>query len=105
MINVAEQIFVRLANEIRSQNITVRQLLQRHIFLAEIDGDAYELIPPQGLIEAFADMGMSDMKPIEMNCLLKVLSKPELDGAILMGEFLEIMKNFDLYDEEGPQAR
>jgi hypothetical protein len=50
-------------------------------------------------------MGMSDMKPIEMNCLLKVLSKPELDGAILMGEFLEIMKNFDLYDEEGPQAR
>jgi hypothetical protein len=33
--------------------------------------------------------------------LLKVLSKPELDGAILMQEFLQIMENFGLYDD-GP---
>ena len=68
--------------------------------MAEIDGDAYELIPPQGLIEALADLGLEDLQPIEVNYLLKVLSKPELDGAILMQEFLEIMKNFDLYDED-----
>lgn len=70
--------------------------------MAEIDGDAYELIPPQGLIEALADLGLGDLQPIEVNYLLKVLSKPELDGAILMQEFLEIMKNFDLYDENDP---
>ena len=68
--------------------------------MAEIDGDAYELIPPQGLIEALADLGLEDLQPIEVNYLLKVLSKPELDGEILMQEFLEIMKNFDLYDED-----
>jgi hypothetical protein len=33
--------------------------------------------------------------------LLKVLSKPELEGAILMQEFLQIMENFGLYDDDG----
>jgi len=31
--------------------------------------------------------------------LIKVLSKPELDGAILMQEFLQIMENFGLFDD------
>ena len=68
--------------------------MQRHIFVAEIDGDAYELIPLQGLIKALAELGLADLQPVEVNHLLKVLSKPDLDGAILMQEFLEIMKNF-----------
>jgi len=31
--------------------------------------------------------------------LLRVLSKPELDGNILLGELLTIMQNFGLSDE------
>lgn len=58
---MAEKIFVRLADEIKNRGVTVRQILQPHIFLAEIDGDAYELIPPQGLIEALAELGLEDM--------------------------------------------
>jgi len=40
------------------------------------------------------------LKPTEQNCLLKVLSKPELDNAILIQEFMQIMENFGLYDDE-----
>ena len=32
--------------------------------------------------------------------MLRVLTKPELDGAIVMPEFLQIMENLGLYDEE-----
>ena len=39
MIDVAEKIFVRIADEIIKQQLTVRQVLQEHIFPAEIDGD------------------------------------------------------------------
>lgn len=39
MIDVAEKIFVKIADEIFKQKVTVRQILQRHIFPAEIDGD------------------------------------------------------------------
>lgn len=36
---------------------------------------------------------------------MKVLSKPELDGHILMQEFLQIMENFGLYDDgQQPQS-
>jgi len=36
-----------------------------------------------------------------------VLSKPELDGAILMQEVFAIMENFGIYDEgdEGEEER
>lgn len=44
MIDIAEKIFVRIADQIIKQNVTIRQVFQQHIFPAEIDGDAYELL-------------------------------------------------------------
>ena len=35
----------------------------------------------------------------EIAYLLRVLTKPELDGAIVMPEFLQIMENLGLYDD------
>lgn len=49
------------------------------------------------------DLGMQDITEMDLQCLLKVLSKPELDGAILMQEFMQIMENFGLYDEPEQQ--
>ena len=46
------------------------------------------------------DLGINDLEDQEINYLLKVLQKPELEGAILMPEFLQIMENFGLYDDE-----
>ena len=61
MIDVAEKIFVKIADQIIQQKVTVRSLLQRHIFPAEIDGDQYELIAPQGLIQAIEALGIDDL--------------------------------------------
>jgi len=36
--------------------------------------------------------------------LLKVLSKSELDGAIMLDELLQIMENFGLYDQDADNA-
>ncbi len=99
MIDVAEKIFIRIADEIIQQKLTVRQVLNQHIFLADIDGQQYELLSPEGLIDSITDLGIQDLKEIEIQCLLKVLSKPELEGAILIQEFLQIMENFGLYDD------
>ena len=35
-----------------------------------------------------------------MKYLLRVLTKPELDGAIVMDELLQIMENLGLYDDD-----
>lgn len=84
MIDVAEKIFIRIADEIIKQKVTVRQVLNQHIFLADIDGQQYELLSPEGLIDSITDLGIQDLKEVEIQCLLKVLSKPELEGAILI---------------------
>jgi hypothetical protein len=101
MIDVAEKIFIRIADEIIKNKVTVRMVWNEHLFPAEIDGEEYELLSPEGLIEGIRDLGIDDLKDIEYQYLLKVLSKPELEGAILMQEFLQIMENFGLYDDEG----
>jgi hypothetical protein len=46
------------------------------------------LLSAEGLLEGIKDLGIDNLKPIEIQYLLKVLSKPELDGAILMQELL-----------------
>lgn len=100
MIDCAEKIFVRIADEMVNKKISVRQLLNPYIQLAELDGEPFELLEPNGLIEAMQDLGINDLEDQEINYLLKVLQKPELEGAILMPEFLQIMENFGLYDDE-----
>ena len=104
MIDVAEKIFIRIAEEIIAQKLTVRKVLQRNIFYAEIDGEQFELLSPMGLIEGIKELGITDLTEQEVDYLLKVLSKPELDGAILMQELLQIMENFGLYDDDEQMA-
>ena len=36
----------------------------------------------------------------DVKYLLRVLTKPELDGAIVMDELLQIMENLGLYDDD-----
>ena len=74
-------------------------MLHKQTFGAEIDGDVYELITSENMIEAIKGLGIEDLTELEITCLLKVLSKTELDGAILVMEFLQIMENFGLYDD------
>ena len=73
MIDVAEKIFVRIAEEMVNKKVSVRQVLQPYISLAEIDNEPYELLAPEGLIEAMQDLGINDLEDIEISYLLKVL--------------------------------
>ena len=88
MIDVAEKIFIRIADEIVKNRVTIRSVWQRCLLLAEIEGQEYELLAPEGLIEGMQMLGINDLSETEIQYLLKVLSKPELEGAILMQEFL-----------------
>ena len=43
-----------------------------------------ELLTPQGLIDGIKNLGIDDLNDKEMQYLLRVLTKPELEGAIVM---------------------
>ena len=69
------------------------------MFEAEISGQILELLTPQGLIDGVKKLGIDDLTDKEVQYLLRVLTKPELEGAIVMQELLQIMENLGLYDD------
>jgi len=105
VIDVAEQIFVRIAEAVIKMEIrSVRSIFQEAIQEAEIDGQIIELISPLDLLEGIKAIGVDDLTEKEVTYLMRVLTKPELSGAIVMPEFLQIMENLGLYEnEEGAQ--
>ena len=66
----------------------------------EIEGQIVELLAPEGLIDGIKSLGITDLSEKDIKYLLRVLTKPELDGAIVMHELLQIMENLGLYDED-----
>ena len=100
MIDTAEKIFIRMADHMFNMKMTVRSAFKSHIFAVEVNNEALELIAPMGFLEGLKQLGIDDLEEIEVTYLLKVLSKSELDGAIMVDELLQIMANFGLYDDD-----
>lgn len=83
---------------------SVKTVFKPYIFEAEIDGDIHELLSPYDLLQGIKDLGIDDLQKIEVTYLMKVLSKPDLEGNILLQELLQIMENFGLSGEAESEA-
>ena len=100
VIDVAERIFIRIAEQIISREIkTVREVFADHIVEMEFDGQIIELLEPEGLINGMKGLGIDDLTDQDQKYLLRVLTKPELEGAIVLDELLQIMENLGLNDD------
>jgi hypothetical protein len=60
------------------------------------DGTAIELLSPIGFLEGIKELGIIDLEEVEVACLMRVLTKPDLDNAILLRELIVIMENFSI---------
>ena len=67
--------------------------------MGEFEGEPAELLKPLGLLEGIRDLGIDDLTEKQINFLLRVLTKPEVDGAIVLSEFLQIMENLGINEE------
>lgn len=101
VIDIAERIFIRIAEQIISLEIkSVREVFEGWISEGEVDGETIELLMPEGLIGGLEGIGIDDLSAKEFKYLLRVLTKPEIDNAIVLEELLQIMENLGLYDDE-----
>ena len=89
VIDVAERVFFRIAEEvIKQERTSIRNLFADQIFETEVDGHPYELLTPEGLLDGIKALGINDLTEKDCRYLLRVLTKPELDGAIVVNELL-----------------
>jgi len=54
------------------------------------------LIGPRSFLAGLREIGFDDMTETEASCLMKVLSKPELENSVILNEFVLIMENFGI---------
>ena len=60
-----------------------------------------ELLSPIGFLEGVKELGVTDLEEVEVACLMRVLTKADLENAILLRELIVIMDNFGIQDDEG----
>lgn len=54
-------------------------------------------------MEGIKDLGITDFQEVEVACLMRVLTKADLENAILLNELIVIMENFGIQeiDDDG----
>jgi hypothetical protein len=57
-----------------------------------------------GFLEGIKDLGVTDLEEVEVACLMRVLTKADLENAILLRELIVIMENFGIQDDEDEQS-
>jgi hypothetical protein len=68
-----------------TKKITVSNLFKVHTF--ENEGQTYNLISPMNLMEGMRVLGLGNLTPYELQCLIKIMSKAEFGEAVLVTEF------------------
>jgi hypothetical protein len=61
-------------------------------------------LSPIGFLEGIKDLGIIDLEEVEVACLMRVLTKPNLENAILVKELVVIMENFGIFDDENEEG-
>ena len=94
ILDIAEQVFIKVSERMIEKNYTLRSLYSDAIQKIQINGEEHEILQPNDFIDAFKTLDFDSMREIEIECLLRVLLKPEIQDTILFGDLIMILDNF-----------
>ena len=94
ILDIAEQVFIKVSERMIEKNYTLRSLYSDAIQKVQINDEEHEILQPNDFIDAFKTLDFDSMREIEIECLLRVLLKPEIQDTILFGDLIMILDNF-----------
>ena len=103
MLDIAEHVFELMAEKMRSQNLTVKKTFGKHFqVLEQFEGEKDVLVLTaqdflDGLNKLIDDESLGEL---EIACIMRVLSKPEIEHCILVTELAIVLNNFGIGSEE-----
>lgn len=106
MLDVAEGCFIKMAELLLTKGKSIRAVFAKFAAPEMFpDRTVLELLSPIGFLEGVKELGIADLQEVEAACLMRVLSKQELDNAIILNELVLIMENFGVPDgdEDGEE--
>ena len=89
VIDVAEQVFIKIAEEaIKQGRTSCREIFHEKIYETEIQGQVYELLKGDDFLLCIKALGIESLTEAQSECVLRVLTKPDLENAIVVAELL-----------------
>lgn len=94
ILDIAEQVFIKISQKMLQKNLSLRSLYGDVLQKITIGGETHEILQPNDFIDAFRVIDIASLEEIEIECLLRVLLKPEIDDTILFSDLIMILDNF-----------
>jgi hypothetical protein len=104
MLDIAENVFQVIADRLRQLKISLRRAFHKRLSIVdEFEGETnVVVIQAANFLEAIKSppLSLPELSELEVACLMRVLSKPELDHAILLQELGLVLENFGIPMQE-----
>jgi hypothetical protein len=106
MNNLAENIFLRISQEMLKRNLTATSLLKDDIEIINFEKSDVEVVEVDSFIESLTSLGIQDLDDLEIKCLMNVLTKEPLERYIKMDDLRSLLENFGVkeYDKAQDQS-
>jgi len=93
ILDVAEEVFLKISDKMR-ENYTLSSLYGEMLEDWELNGEVVKAISAENFIESFKTLGIASLAELEIEWLLRVLVKPEINDMILFNDLVMILENF-----------
>lgn len=98
MLDIAESIFNSIAQCLQVHNLSVRQTFggEDIIYnLPDFDGEKnVEVMTADDFLTRCYEIGVQQLDRVQIDCLMRVLGKPEISNAIKLIDLETLMSNF-----------
>ena len=106
MLDIAESVFQLIADRLKQVKVSVHKAFaKRSQLIDEFEGELnVVVVQASDFLDALRNppLSIAELSELEVACLMRVLSKPEIDHAILLNELNLVLENFGItkMDEE-----
>ena len=98
MLDIAEHVFSIIAERLKAINMTIRSAFGKQCNVIEsYEGQPnVEILSPMAFLDSLKNYGINELSELEVACMMRVLSKPELEHSVILNELQLVMENFGL---------
>jgi hypothetical protein len=104
MLDIAESVFQLIADRLKSMNVSVKKAFAKRCSVVdEFEGETNVIVvQASDFLDALRNppLSIAELSELEVACLMRVLSKPEIDHAILLNELNLVLENFGIQKQE-----
>lgn len=104
MLDIAESVFQMIADRLKSLNVSVKKAFAKRCSVVdEFEGETnVVVVQAPDFLDALRSppLSIAELSELEVACLMRVLSKPEIDHAILLNELNLVLENFGITKAE-----